>query len=328
MEEVTGQAGPTRRPWKRTGPLIKGLPIQTLDQLTAFCDERLGRQLAELSRWEPSGYGRTWVVSDSNHMIVSFAVSPEVESYVQFASSPVERTVLCEVASDQYQPGLLDLLTKERTESLLARGFSLGTRPSNFRREVVIDSPDAARRVATEALEILFHTFQYRGPQPLDCLFVANRVASPGPFHTRLTARQLAFVLRSLGFLVLAIEDDPGEAHRVRAQSQSLIFDAVLYGPVGRSRYRAQLVLGCRFARHAEATLETANSFNAACGPSRAIVSRDGRLRLELVVPLVMGITEDYLRSALRAFADNMHELDFMVSSRYLEQELTTALPN
>jgi hypothetical protein len=51
-------------------------------------------------------------------------------------------------------------------------------------------------------------------------------------------------------------------------------------------------------------------------------------LRLELVVPLVMGITEDYLRSALRAFADNMHELDFMVSSRCLEQELTTALPN
>ena len=319
---------PMGRPWKRTGPLIKGLPVQTLDQLAAFCDERLGRQLAELCRWEPSDYGRTWIVSDTNHMIVSFAVSPDVESYVQFASSPVERTVLCEVASAQYQPSLQDVLTKDRTESLLARGFSLGPRPSNFRREVVIDSRDAARRVATEALEILFHTFQYRGPQPLHCLFVADRVASPEAAHTRLTARQLAFMLRSLGFLVLAVEEEPGEAHRVRAQSQALIFDAVLNGPVGRSPYRMQLVLSCRFARHADATLETANAFNAACGPSRAIVGRGGSLRLEFVVPLVMGITEDYLRSALRGFADNMHELDFMVSSRCLEDELTGALPN
>jgi hypothetical protein len=174
----------------------------------------------------------------------------------------------------------------------------------------------------------LFHVFGYRGPQPLSCSFVADRVASPGPVHTRLTARQLAFTLRSLGFLVLAVEEGPGEAHRVRAQSEALIFDAGLNGPVGTSWYRMQLVLSCRFVPHANATLETANAFNAACGPARAIVNPGRSLRLEFVVPLHMGITEDYLRSALRGFADNMHELDFLVSSRWFEPELADALPN
>ena len=324
-----GPPRPVRpRPWRRTGALIKGLPVRTLDQLARSCNERLGRQLAELSLWDPSDHGRTWVASDTNLVIVSFNVSPEVESYVQFASTPVERTVLCEVASAQYQPGLQHLLTNDRTESLLARGFSLGKRPSNFRREVVIDGPDAARRIASETLEILFHVFGYRGPQPLSCSFVADRVASPGPAHTRLTARQLALTLRSLGFLVLAVEEGPGEAHRVRAQSEALIFDADLNGPVGTSWYRMQLVLSCRFVPHANATLETANAFNAACGPARAIVNPGRSLRLEFVVPLHMGITEDYLRSALRGFADNMHELDFLVSSRCFEPELADALPN
>ena len=322
-----GPERPMRRPWERAGTLIKDLPVQAPDQLAALCEDRLARQLARLGRWDPGECGRTWVVSDTNHMTLSFVASPAVEPYVQFLSSPMEGTIFWEVASAQYLPALEDLLTKARTESLQARGFSLGKTPSNFRREVVIDSPEAARRVARETLDILFHTFGYRGPQPLRYQFVADRVAASMPVHTGLTARQLAFVLRGLGFSVLAVEDRPGKAHGVRAQRGSLIFDADLEGPVGKGRYREKLALSCRFVRHPNATLESANVFNAQFGPARALIV-EGCLMLQCVLPLARGVTEEYLRAALWCFTDNMYDLDVLVSGGLVGPGVEGLRPN
>ena len=169
--------GPRRRPWRHSAVLIKDLPVSSVDQLDASCGDLLAEHLHALARWDPEGCGPRWVVSDTTYLIVSLAVSPHVEAYVQFLSSPVEKTALWEVASSQYTPELEAVLTRERIEALLARGFGLGPAPSNFRREVVIDSPASARRTATETLDILFDAFQYRGPQPLDCLVVAERHA-------------------------------------------------------------------------------------------------------------------------------------------------------
>lgn len=320
-------ARPMQRPWERTGLLIKDLPVQTLEQLAAFCEKRLAGQLLELGRWDPGECGRTWGVIDTNRMIISFAAPRAAEPYVQFLSSPVEGTILWEVASAQYQAGLDDLLTESRTEFLRDRGFSLGPGPSNFRREVVIDGSETARRVAAETLEILFDTFGYRGPQPLRYRFVADRVASVQPVHTGLTARQLAFTVRGLGLSVLAVEDRPGKAHGVRAQRGSLIFDAGLDGPVGKSRYRGKLVLSCRFVQHPNATLEAANVFNAQFGPARAFAA-DGCLMLQCVLPLARGVTEEYLRATLWCFTDNMRDLDVLVSSRLVGAEVEGLRPN
>ena len=323
----TGTAPRMRRPWERKGLLIKGLPGQALGPPAALCEERLTQLLVELGGWDPGGRGREWVVSDTNYMIVSFAASPVVEPYVQFLSSPMERTIFWEVASAQYLPALQDLVTEAHLESLRARGFSLGRSPSNFRREVVIDGPEAARRVAGETLEILVDAFGYRSPQPLRYRFVADRAATVQPVHTGLTARELAFVMRGLGLSVLAVEDRQGKSHWVQARHESLTFYADLYGPVGRSRCREKVVLSCRFVPHPNATLEAANFFNARFGPAR-VFAEDGCLTLQCVLPLARGITEEHLRSLLSCFTDNMHDLDVLVGAGFVGAKAEGLRPN
>jgi hypothetical protein len=147
------------------------------------------------------------------------------------------------------------------------------------------------------------------------------------PVYTGITARQLAFVLRGLGFGVLVVEDRPGKAHGVRARRRSLIFDADLDGPVGKSRYREKLVLSCRFVPHPNATLEAANVFNAQFGPARAFAV-DGCLMLQCVLPLARGVTEGYLRAALWCFTDNMRDLDVLVSSGFVGSEVEGLRPS
>ena len=84
--------------------------------------------------------------------------------------------------------------------------------------------------------------------------------------------------------------------------------------PVGKTGYRTQLVLVARFVLDERAGLRETNMFNAQFGPSRAILASDGHVRLELALPLMTGLTEDYLRLAFDTFIDNMEQLDFIVS--------------
>ena len=322
-----GTADARQRPWTREGTLIRGLPVARLDQLQALCGGRLARRLIDLSRWPRAGCGRTWVVSDRSYLIVSFPTASGAEGYVQFLSSPLERSVLWEVASGQYDGDGGPLVAGDRAELLLARGFALGPRPANFRREVTIDGEDAARRIAADTLSILFDTFEYRGPEPVRYRLVADRAARPRVVHTRLGVRELAFLIGAFGFTVMRVGEDRSGPAVVRARSQSLVFEAGLQAPVGRRSQRTRLVLSTCFVPHPAATWEAANAFNAECGPARAILL-DGRLHLRLVLPLSFGVTEEQLRATVSAFADNMHQLDAIVVSRRHVGELAALTLN
>jgi hypothetical protein len=322
------RGGPRRRPWRRASVLATHLRVRRADELDASCGARLAARIHELALWDPAGCGPDWVVSDTSYMIVSFGISPQVEAYVQFLSSPLEKTVLWEVASSQYTPALEAVLTRERVEALLARGFGLGPAPSNFRREVVIDDAASARRVAAEALGILFDAFQYRGAQPLDCLVVADRRAPMALTHTRLTVRQVAFLLRRWGYSVLEVEAGSGPHHWVRVQSGSHVFDVAVTLPDAPGPYRRQLVLVAAFVPDERMGLREANAFNSQFGPARAIVMSDRGVRLELVLPLIVGLTEEHLERAVELFAQNIEMLVAIALSSGAERNLAEARPN
>lgn len=165
--EVT-HGRPPRRPWRVVDTLVeRSAVISSLDELRAACADRLATELRALAAWDPDGYGETWVASDSAYLILAFATPEGGSAYVQFLSDPVHRTVLQEVSSADYQPGVARLIGPEKEAALLARGFSKGAPPSNYTLEVPIRDREAAEGVAAESLRIVFETLEYRGGQAL-----------------------------------------------------------------------------------------------------------------------------------------------------------------
>jgi hypothetical protein len=156
---------------------------------------------------------------------------------------------------------------------------------------------------------------------------VADRAARPRVVHTRLSVRELAFLIRAFGFTVLRVGEDRRGPAFVRARSGPLVFEAGLEAPLGQQPHRTRLVLSACFVPDPAATWEAANAFNAECGPARAILL-DGRLHLRLVLPLSFGVTEEQLRVTMSAFADNMHQLDAIVASRRHVKELAALTLN
>ena len=136
-------------------------------ELRQLCVEPIIEALLFLAVWAPGRYGTDPEKCDSTYLILSFKASESASAFVQLLSDPVHRTVLWEVSSLDYQPGLTDRLTPERQAALLARGFETGASPSNYRREVVIDGDASASEVAHEVLDILFEVLGYRGEEAL-----------------------------------------------------------------------------------------------------------------------------------------------------------------
>ena len=170
-----------RRPWRNDrvlhGPATS---IASAEELCQLCTEPLTEALLFLAVWAPGTYRMEREECDRTYLILSFRVSETTSAYVQFLSDPLHRTVLWEVSSLDYQPGLADRLTPDRQAGLLARGFETGASPSNYRREVVIDDDASACQTAREALDILFEVLGYRGEEALTLHVEAERGAGEG----------------------------------------------------------------------------------------------------------------------------------------------------
>jgi hypothetical protein len=264
--------------------------------------------LLGVSWWDARERGRSWVVSDSTFLIVAVKPEGRPEPLVRFLSEPARRTVLWELASGQYEPRLTSAPTADGARDLRTRGFKLSRRrPSTFTREVVIKRLAAALKIARETLDVLFEVYGYRGQKALIFSLHGERKAVLGLMHTRLSARQLLFLLKRWG-LPARERKQPREAPArvLRVGPRRLEFDAILSWPDEGTDEYARLVLSAAFEANSKVTLAVINRWNERNAAGRAVKVRDGSARLDCYLPLWLGMSEDHLKGTFSAFLESV----------------------
>ena len=171
--------GPAVETWTERGVLIDaGERVESVGDLVARCGERLAGEIWRVASWTDAQRARRWAFSDipSRFLVVEARVRQDACFYVQFLSKPVHGTVLWEVASDEWVPGLAACVGPVEKARILAYGFGKsGRSPCNFRQEVAIASLDDARRVAAEALALFVEVAGWRGDVALTTFSCAER---------------------------------------------------------------------------------------------------------------------------------------------------------
>jgi hypothetical protein len=279
------------RPWSEKRVIFDpGGPIASVDELRLACLDALAAELLQVATWDPDEYGDTWVASDSTFLILSFRLTEDTSGYVQFLSDGAHNTVLWEVSSHEYQPGLADVLTAERRAALVAQGFKLHRSPSNYIREVEIHGAVAARSVAEQTLDILVNVLGYRGDEALRLHVEAERVASQHLLHPDLEPRKLALLLRQTGFRLRLIEGSgPGEVLRLEVdRDDGLVYTIVPAPRSGDKRYRVIT----RPALGAALDDELINAWNASLCLARLFRDGTGAPVLAADISLEAGATD------------------------------------
>ena len=162
---------------------VRNEPITSIDALVEQCHRALSAQLWTTCCWSEDGSG--WKIGDFNYLVVSVAPDADTSLYVQFWSEPRER-VLTEVGSGEWCPGAIRYIGPAQRKALDARGYTLGGRARNYRKELVIDSAAAAEAAALEVLQIFFEVFGYRGQWRLEYRAAPGRACRPRPgLHER-----------------------------------------------------------------------------------------------------------------------------------------------
>ena len=196
----------------------------------------LPQRTSSVAVWASGAYGTDPERCDSTFVVLSFRVSENTSAYVQFLSDPLHRTVLWEVSSLDYQPGLTDRLTPDRQAALVARGFETGASPSNYRREVVIDSDASAGEVAHGALDILFEVLGYRGEEAIVLHVEAERVAADGKAPGGFEPGRFVVLLRQEGYSLRVVRGaEPTEDRRLEVRFGDDVVLTVASAADGRS---------------------------------------------------------------------------------------------
>jgi hypothetical protein len=299
------------RPWSQDGELLPaGVEVRTAGELREHCEAALAELIHTVASWPLAEHGRTWLVSDSTFLIVSFKDRDKRGAYIQFLSTPARDTVLWECDSGQFGPHPA-VPNPERDRALRARGFKLARRrPANFVREVAIKRAAAVRKTAGEALEILAEAYGYRGQTALEFKLTAERHALRSHVHTRLTTRQLMFLLDRWG-LPVRERKQPRDATVgvLTAGPRGLTFEAILSWPDDNKwAGYARLFLTAAVDPSATTTPAAINRWNLRNAPGRMAKTPDGTARLDCYVPLWLGMTEAHLKGTIEAFFENVKD--------------------
>jgi hypothetical protein len=299
------------RPWSQDGELLRaGVEVRTAGELREHCEAALAELLHVVCSWPLAEHGRSWLVSDSSFLILSFQEGDKRGAYIQFVSTPTRDTVLWECDSGQYGPERA-APNPERDRALRARGFKLArSRPANFVREVAIKRDAAARKTAGEALEILAEAYGYRGQTALEFKLTAERHALRNHVHTRLTTRQLMFLLDRWG-LPARERKQPRDATTgvLTVGPRGLTFEAILSWPDDNKwAGYARLFLTAEVNPSAKTTPAAINRWNLRNAPGRIAKTLEGTARLDCYVPLWLGMTEAHLKGTVEAFFENVKD--------------------
>ena len=168
---------------------VRNEPITSIDALVEECHRALSAQLWTTCCWSEDGSG--WKIGDFNYLVVSVAPDADTSLYVQFWSEPRER-VLTEIGSGEWCPGAIRYIGPAQRKALDARGYALGGRARNYRKELVIDSAAAAEAAALEVLQFFFEVFGYRGQWRLEVERHRGERADRDPVYTSVTPDDFA----------------------------------------------------------------------------------------------------------------------------------------
>jgi len=171
-------------------------PIASVEELVERCHRALSAHVWTTCCWSEDGAG--WKIGDFNFLIVS--LKPDVDSslYVQFWSEPREQ-VLMEVGSGEWCPAAIRYIGPTQRKALDARGYKVGGRAHNYRKDLVIDSAAAAEAAALEALHVLFEVFGYRGQWRLAVKRHHGERAEHEPVYSSVSPDDFAKVASSAG---------------------------------------------------------------------------------------------------------------------------------
>ena len=171
-------------------------PIASVEELVERCHRALSAHVWTTCCWSEDGAG--WKIGDFNFLIVS--LKPDVDSslYVQFWSEPREQ-VLMEMGSREWCPAAIRYIGPTQRKALDARGYKVGGRAHNYRKDLVIDSAAAAEAAALEALHVLFEVFGYRGQWRLAVKRHHGERAEHEPVYSSVSPDDFAKVASSAG---------------------------------------------------------------------------------------------------------------------------------
>ena len=134
---------------------------------------------------------------------------------------------------------------------------------------------------------------------------------------TAFPPRQVIWLLERWGFAARAIDERPTSAARVvRATSEPFLFDVELLAPAKSAGYFGALALSSLFVPNPDVNLASVNAWNARSKASRAFVRPDGSVRMEVLVPLWLGATEDQLEFVAKTFATEIKEFAFIAPDK------------
>ncbi len=136
--------------------------------------------------------------------------------------------MLVEVCSGNWNPGAVKYIRHPQRAALEALGYAIGGNAGNFRKEIVVRSPDEAEQAANDALAIIFDVLGYRGEVPLAIKCHRGERAAQAAVHRSLMPED---------FLKLALEAGFRAAELPREDDTPVV-------TLARGRFRAVALLG------------------------------------------------------------------------------------
>jgi hypothetical protein len=176
-------------------------PLTTFAELVDACHRALSAHLWGTCLWPEDAE-----IGEFEFLIVECHPREDACLYLQFWSEP-EASVITEVASGERAAAALRFVGPVQRQALAARGYAKGGEVKNFRKTLVIDSPEAAEAAALQALEVIWEVFGYRGLTALELQRERSERAEVERVHTSLTPHDFARVALSEGWGTQVIEE-------------------------------------------------------------------------------------------------------------------------
>ncbi len=284
-------------------------PITSLDDLRERCLPTLTARIWETCCW-PERMADGWKVGDYNFIVISFPPvgDDRTELYVQFWSEPFE-PVLVEVCSGNWNPGAVKYVRHPQRQALEELGFAIGGKAGNFRKEVVVRSPDEAEQAASDALAIIFHVLGYRGEVPLSINCHRGERAGHAAVHRSLSPEDLLKLALEAGFRAseLPREDDTPVVTLSRGRFGAI---ALLGSRVRDANLFASVLLRTVVRSSAQRSPRPAGRIQRRLAPAILIESSDGTVWAQTELVFDGGVTAEWIIRSLNRWRATVRECE------------------
>jgi Putative bacterial sensory transduction regulator len=297
-------------------------PVTSIEELVERSHRALSAHLWATCCW--SDDGADWKIGDFNFLVLSVEPDADASLYVQFWSEPCEH-VLMEVGSGEWCPGAIRYIGPAQRNALDGRGYKVGGRARNYRKEVVIDSAAAAESAALEALHVLFDVFGYRGQWKLEVKRHRGERADHQPVYTSLSPDDFAKVAVDAGCDATITKAD--ELAIVALKCGRRAFFAFMDWRVHKQTLYALVTLKTTLTLRRPVTEDAITEVNSTMRLVK--VSREDRQRVRLQMPLLLdgGVTAHWLAKSLEHWIGTWGECERRLRRRAVSTKRLTKVP-